>query len=172
MITTKVTCDHCGAELQNYIGKLWKASFLTIGKDDIDDIHACTKEHLGLAIAKTFGIPTDSTAATLIAEADERTANAWKNLEENINARNTAEVRITELETEPANVKMQKMLTREIQPMSRHESASITDPSKPTKPAFERCLICGGSGRVESEQTHMMMQAVSCRACNGTGEIP
>jgi hypothetical protein len=48
-------CDHCGAKVSPYINEQWRASFLTVGAN-IDDVHACSKEHLGLALAKTFGI--------------------------------------------------------------------------------------------------------------------
>lgn len=52
---TVYTCDHCGKEVPRYIGEQWRASFLTVG-DTIDDIHACTKKHLGAALAKLFGL--------------------------------------------------------------------------------------------------------------------
>jgi hypothetical protein len=64
------TCDHCGAELRNYIGSLWRASLLTIGAN-MDDVHGCSKEHLGFALAKAFGIPIDTNTLTLVTQKNE-----------------------------------------------------------------------------------------------------
>lgn len=31
------------------------------------------------------------------------------------------------------------------------------------------CTACGGTGRVPSDEAYMMMRAVPCGACDGTG---
>jgi hypothetical protein len=53
--TTMYKCDHCENALTGFIGEMWQASILTIGPN-MPDVHACSKEHLSLALAKAFGI--------------------------------------------------------------------------------------------------------------------
>ena len=60
----KYKCDHCGDDVSPYIGKQWRASMLTVGPS-MDDIHACSKEHLGFAVANAFGVPIDANAAAI-----------------------------------------------------------------------------------------------------------
>ena len=43
---------------------------MTVGPN-IDDIHACSKEHLTLALAKTFDIPLDASTLRLVTEKNE-----------------------------------------------------------------------------------------------------
>lgn len=64
------TCDHCGKEVSPYINRQWKAGFLTVGSK-IDDIHACSKEHLSLALAKVFDIPLDTSTLRLVTEKND-----------------------------------------------------------------------------------------------------
>lgn len=64
------TCDHCGKEVSPYINRQWKAGFLTVGSN-IDDIHACSKEHLSLALAKVFDIPLDTSTLRLVTEKND-----------------------------------------------------------------------------------------------------
>ena len=156
------TCDHCGKEVSPYIGKQWKASFLTV-KLDIDDIHACSKEHLTLALAKTFDIPLDASTLRLVTEKNEALETARAVIIERDNMR----ARLAELEARmPANEvtnaeRMQYETTIELQqkrieelekriaeltpPDTSTESglpgavlAAITLPTKPTKPLRER----------------------------------
>lgn len=93
------TCDHCGKEVSPYIGKQWKAGFLTVGPN-IDDIHACSKEHLTLALAKTFDIPLDASTLRLVTEKNEALETARAVIIE----RDTMRARLAELEARmPAN---------------------------------------------------------------------
>ena len=55
MITQKITCDHCGNEVPNVYNK--RFTFMaTNAAAQMGTIDACSKEHLGIALAKMFGI--------------------------------------------------------------------------------------------------------------------
>ena len=93
------TCDHCGKEVSPYIGKQWKAGFLTVGPN-IEDIHACSFEHLTLALAKTFYIPLDASTLRLVTEKNDALNAARAAIVECDNMR----ARLAELEARmPAN---------------------------------------------------------------------
>lgn len=93
---TTYTCDHCGAKVSPFIGEQWAANVSTVGPN-MPDVHGCSKEHLGLALAKAFGVPADGAATDAIREMKATIARKDVQLEENINARNAAEVRVAQL---------------------------------------------------------------------------
>jgi hypothetical protein len=61
MQKTIITCDHCGKKVPNDYHKNYALMFCNAasGNGDRDYLHACSREHLGFAVAKTFGIPID-----------------------------------------------------------------------------------------------------------------
>ncbi len=65
MITQKITCDHCGTEVPNVYDK--RFSFMAINAAaQMGTIDACSKEHLGIALAKMFGIGINGDANELL----------------------------------------------------------------------------------------------------------
>lgn len=66
MITQKITCDHCGTECSGdqyaSIGRWDEPKTSTFGKT----IHGCSNEHLGIALAKMFGIGISGEANELL----------------------------------------------------------------------------------------------------------
>jgi hypothetical protein len=82
MIKTIYTCDHCGKDVPNMYKALYSVMF-TNAMGGHDDVHGCSREHLGFAVARTFGIPIDGNLAakleavsahrdSLASDADER----------------------------------------------------------------------------------------------------
>jgi hypothetical protein len=61
MITSKVTCDHCGKDVPNTYEDHFQVRFMYGSKKP--NIDACSEEHLGFAVAKAFGIPIDGNLA-------------------------------------------------------------------------------------------------------------
>ena len=64
---TVITCDHCGKEIHNNCDERFShmgcnAAFA------MGTIDACSREHLGLALAKAFGLPIAAKAADLFVE--------------------------------------------------------------------------------------------------------
>jgi hypothetical protein len=61
MIKTIYTCDHCGKDVPNDYHKNYALMFCNAasGNGDSDYLHGCSREHLGFAVAKAFGIPID-----------------------------------------------------------------------------------------------------------------
>jgi hypothetical protein len=55
VIKTIHTCDHCGVELRGRMS-MFEASFLGAAFD-VPNIHACSREHLGYALASAFSLP-------------------------------------------------------------------------------------------------------------------
>lgn len=96
-------CDYCNANVSPYVGKQWRATLFTVGPS-MDDIHACSKEHMGVALAKAFGIGIDSKCLELLANATAEIINEkGKRSEAEIDARLLRE-RLSDLEARtPAN---------------------------------------------------------------------
>jgi hypothetical protein len=64
---TVCNCDHCGTEIPFTSNKV----FAMMGTDaaySVGHVHGCSKEHLGFAVAKTFGIPIDGDLAGKVDE--------------------------------------------------------------------------------------------------------
>lgn len=64
---TVITCDHCEVTVENTT----KSRFTVMPVNaayDMPTIDACSREHLGLALAKAFGLPIDTKAADLFVE--------------------------------------------------------------------------------------------------------
>ena len=119
--TSTYACDDCVAKLSPFIGEQWAASFLTVGPN-MPSIHGCSKEHLGFALAKAFGIPIDGNlAAKLEAVSAHRDSLA-----------NDADQRLTQLQQARATIEAYEQAVREGQrPPSTQD---LTGPKKPTKP--------------------------------------
>ena len=64
---TVITCDHCGVTAENTMKFRFTAMFVN-GAYDMPNLDACSREHLGLALAKAFGLPIDAKAAELFVE--------------------------------------------------------------------------------------------------------
>ena len=65
MITQKITCDHCGNEVPSVYDK--RFTFMaTNAVAEMGTIDACSKEHLGIALAKMFGIGINGEATELL----------------------------------------------------------------------------------------------------------
>jgi hypothetical protein len=61
MLRQVITCDHCGKEVPNTYDGNYALTLCNAagGNGDRDYLHGCSKEHLGFAVAKAFGIPID-----------------------------------------------------------------------------------------------------------------
>jgi len=64
---TVITCDHCGIPVENTTKSRFTAMPVNAAYD-MPTIDGCSKEHLGLALAKAFGLPIDAKAADLFVE--------------------------------------------------------------------------------------------------------
>ena len=64
---TVITCDHCGIPVENTTKSRFTAMLVNAAYD-MPTIDGCSKEHLGLALAKAFGLPIDAKAADLFVE--------------------------------------------------------------------------------------------------------
>ena len=64
---TVITCDHCGIPVENTTKSRFTAMPVNAAYD-MPTIDGCSKEHLGLALAKAFGLPIDAKAAGLFVE--------------------------------------------------------------------------------------------------------
>lgn len=60
-------CDHCGSTCESAFGAM-----MIDGAYDMPNVHGCSKEHLGLALAKAFGVPVDATTLSLVTESNRR----------------------------------------------------------------------------------------------------
>ena len=103
MITQKITCDHCGTEVPNVYTK--RFSFMaTNAVAEMGTIDACSKEHLGIALAKMFGISINGEANELL---DRKQRELTKLTDANnflIIDRDNMRARVAELESRiPAN---------------------------------------------------------------------
>jgi hypothetical protein len=62
------TCDHCAKEVQGEPFYATPLGAAYIGQQ----FHACSLEHLGIAVAKALGVPVDATTLALVAESNNR----------------------------------------------------------------------------------------------------
>ena len=162
------TCDHCGKEVSPYIGKQWKAGFLTVGPN-IEDIHACSFEHLTLALAKTFYIPLDASTLRLVTEKNDALNAARAAIVECDNMR----ARLAELEARmPANevtnaeraqyeatIELQRKRIEELEARiaelatpinANNTSPSLDDLAKKLVPIFEQAYKDGPNDQLAS----------------------
>ena len=65
---TVITCDHCGIPVENTTKSRFPRVAYVNEAYDMQTIDGCSKEHLGLALAKAFGLPIDTKAADLFVE--------------------------------------------------------------------------------------------------------
>lgn len=66
MQKTIITCDHCGAPCRgNVYASLWDEGDETKAYSHTR-LDGCSREHLGVVLAKAFGIPIDGNLATLL----------------------------------------------------------------------------------------------------------
>lgn len=151
---TVYMCDHCGAECDGdqyaSIGRWDEPKTITFGKT----IHGCTKEHLGLALAKAFGIGVDGRCAGIITAKDLEISSRDKLIEEARQAHAMLESQIQHLNrsldeqskligTDRAestraileNGRLQSKMRYLEQQLAAANAPSITDTTKPTKPA-------------------------------------
>ena len=213
----KYKCDHCGDDVSPYIGKQWRASMLTVGPS-MDDIHACSKEHLGFAVANAFGVPIDANAAAIaltrnvlhssneakasrIAELEAHAAtltglaNQYKadrdSLEETCRMYSA---RVIELEKQrdeflsrPDAVEVLRLLRSkggaldfdgetgmQMLAMIEDAIASITDTTKPTKPARaegDHVHEVGSCTHCDTNASEKKATLVVCEFCLGRGRI-
>ena len=135
---TVITCDHCGIPVENTTKSRFTAMPVNAAYD-MPTIDGCSKEHLGLALAKAFGLPIDAKAADLFVEHAKSEARRVfleteaKRLEARIGEIEQMAARIAELEQQKA------LLGNALQGGAYKEwDAAITLPTKPTKPLRER----------------------------------
>ncbi len=69
MLKQVATCDHCNAEIQ---GEPFYVTRLGAAYSSESQIHACSLAHLGLAVAKVFGVPIDVNLVELVKESNYR----------------------------------------------------------------------------------------------------
>lgn len=67
---TIYTCDHCNKPVEFGQRTLYLATF-NYAVYDMPDLHACSKTHMGLALAKAFGLPMDNNALRLVTEKND-----------------------------------------------------------------------------------------------------
>ena len=104
---TVITCDHCGIPVENTTKSRFTAMPVNAAYD-MPTIDGCSKEHLGLALAKAFGLPIDTKAADLFVEHAKSEAHRVfleadvKRLEARIGEIEQMAARIAELEQQKA----------------------------------------------------------------------
>ena len=104
-------------------GERWSATIFTVGPS-MPDLHGCTKEHLGLALARAFEVPIDTNTAAiaftrnLLHTSNEAKAARILDLEKGLEAskrvsasfcqeRDAAQMRASALETRIAEIEAQ-----------------------------------------------------------------
>ena len=96
-MTTTYTCDHCGGACSGHIyASLWDAGDETKGYKHTR-LDGCTQEHLGLVVAKSFGIPINR-QVELVIQLEARNTRLNKDFNEAQDELHAAKTRITELE--------------------------------------------------------------------------
>ena len=166
-IETIYKCDHCGTRCSGdelaTIAEWKEPTTITFGKA----VHGCSKEHLGIALAKMFGIGVNGEADELLNRKQRELTKLTDANNFLVTERDNMRARLAELEARiPANEvtnaeRMQYETTIELQqkrieelekriaeltpPDTSTESglpdsviAAITLPTKPTKPLRER----------------------------------
>ena len=104
---TVITCDHCGIPVENTTKSRFTAMPVNAAYD-MPTIDGCSKEHLGLALAKAFGLPIAPKAADLFVEHAKSEARRVfleteaKRLEARIGEIEQMAARIAELEQQKA----------------------------------------------------------------------
>jgi TolA-binding protein len=134
------TCDHCGADVSQYVGEQWAAHIFTVGPN-MPNLHGCSKEHLGFALAKAFGFPANLISA--MGQLDEaRQSHAARESEAN--------KRIASLEaSEKAVCVAAVQLEDEIQYINRRLSSlekQLADETRKTLEKVQIELIAGRFG--------------------------
>lgn len=136
------TCDHCSKECDGdqyaSIGRWEEPKAITFGKT----IHGCTKEHLGFALAKAFGIGVDGQCAVIIHEKGLEISDRDKRIEEARQAHAMLERDANEKQASAHAyiVSLEKQLAA-----ANANLTSITEQTKPTKPltGHPACAECG-----------------------------
>lgn len=90
-MTTTYACDHCGAPCNgNVYASLWGDGDETKAYKHTR-LDGCSQEHLGLVVAKSFGIGIDGKATELLIEKNNKLASLQGELLEERNARQNAQ---------------------------------------------------------------------------------
>ena len=133
---TVITCDHCGIPVENTTKSRFTAMPVNAAYD-MPTIDGCSKEHLGLALAKAFGLPIDAKAADLFVEhAKSEARRVFLETEAK-----RLEARIAELERQDRDAFTPNPISMMVDSWANPQKewdAAITLPTKPTKPLRER----------------------------------
>jgi hypothetical protein len=133
---TVITCDHCGKEIHNNCDERFSHMGCNAASA-MGTIDACSREHLGLALAKAFGLPIDAKPADLFVEhAKSGARRVFLETEAK-----RLEARIAELERQERDAFTPNPISVMVDSWANPKKewdAAITLPTKPTKPLRER----------------------------------
>jgi hypothetical protein len=172
-------CDHCGKEVPCTSDEL----FAFMGTDAaylMGSIHGCSKEHLGFAVAKAFGIPIDGNLASRVDELLRATRNIpalegmLKNVTENYEQhKKESAVQIDELQRKLTAAQYEADEAKER--ISRLEHGA----PRPTRPVFagnDHPHEVGSCGYCDKElpaitDPQKPTKPLQCRKCGATVEV-
>lgn len=134
MITRTITCDHCGKKCDEAVAMPLPYGFRP-AEYVPDYVHGCSKEHLGFAVAKLFGIPIDGNMAAKLDEYRASNAALTKSVEQLQAEWNEQHQKLTTARAQLREYEQRMALVPPPGPDARQiEAENLTDPQKPTKP--------------------------------------